>query len=35
GKVSDVIRANGGNSIRETFSKLSRVDAAGMAETSP
>ncbi|WP_027036912.1 ATP-binding cassette domain-containing protein [Mesorhizobium ciceri] len=35
GKVSDVIRANGGNSIRETFSKLSRVDTAGMAETSP
>ena len=35
GRLSDVVQANGGNSIRDAFSKLSRIDAAGLAEMSP
>lgn len=35
GKVSDVVQASGANSIRDAFSKLSRIDTAGKAETPP
>lgn len=35
GKVSDVVSASGAGSIRDAFSKLSRVDAAGSGETLP
>jgi ABC-2 type transport system ATP-binding protein len=34
GKVSDVVKTSGTGSIRAAFSKLSGIDAAGMAEIS-
>lgn len=35
GKVADVVQAAGGNSIRDAFSRLSRIDAPDPAEMSP
>ncbi|RWQ43871.1 MAG: ATP-binding cassette domain-containing protein [Mesorhizobium sp.] len=35
GKVADVVRTSGATSIRDAFSKLSRIEAAGTAEISP
>ncbi|MER8826534.1 ATP-binding cassette domain-containing protein [Mesorhizobium sp. M0938] len=35
GKVADVVRTSGANSIRDAFSRLSRIEAAGAAEISP
>ncbi|CAH2404336.1 ATP-binding cassette domain-containing protein [Mesorhizobium ventifaucium] len=35
GKVADVIRTSGATSIRDAFSRLSRIEAAGIAELSP
>lgn len=35
GKVADVVRTSGATSIRDAFSRLSRIEAAGTAEQSP
>ncbi|RWN31552.1 ATP-binding cassette domain-containing protein [Mesorhizobium sp.] len=35
GKVADVVRTSGATSIRDAFSRLSRIEAAGTAEISP
>jgi ABC-2 type transport system ATP-binding protein len=35
GKVADVVSETGAGSIRDAFSKLSRIDAAGITEMSP
>ncbi|TJV28152.1 MAG: ATP-binding cassette domain-containing protein, partial [Mesorhizobium sp.] len=35
GKVADVVRTSGATSIRDAFSRLSRIEAAGTAGTSP